>query len=194
MSITVYFITGNSSKLQEIQQILGTNVRIYPVSIDLCEYQGEPNNIVKKKLEFAAEYIQSQYNMFKNSYVMVEDTCLGLTVLNGLPGPYIKCFVNKLGLLGIVELIDKYHDKTAQCSCIIGVKKLDNSNDVQLFKGEVNGTITSPKGPQTFGWDAIFVPEGTTQTFAEMNVFKKNKISHRYLACQKLKDYFNCIC
>jgi inosine triphosphate pyrophosphatase len=165
----------------------------------LCEYQGESKHIVKKKLEFATEYIRAQYSGFNNSYVMVEDTCLGFTVLNGLPGPYIKCFVKKLGLLGIVELIDKYHDKRAQCSCIIGIKKLkndndnDNDNDVQLFKGEVNGIITSPRGPQTFGWDAIFVPEGRAQTFAEMDVFKKNKVSHRYLACQKLKDYLNSI-
>lgn len=195
MSITVYFVTGNKNKLQELQKILGNDVMVIPVSIDLCEFQGEfqGDYIVRKKLDLAIEYIQlHSQNTFKtdpaNSYVMVEDTGLYFNALNGLPGPYIKCFVEKLGLSGIAELVNKYHDKTARCVCTIGIKNINNKKS-ELFQGIVTGTITNPQGPQTFGWDAIFVPDGTTKTFAQMCINEKNLKSHRYLACKKLKEF-----
>lgn len=192
---TVYFVTGNYNKLREIQEIIGNNVTMIPVCIDLCEFQGEPDFIVRKKIDFALEFIQvHSQNVFKtdpaSSYIMVEDTSLQFNALNGLPGPYIKCFMTKLGLSGIADLVNKYNDKSAKCVCTIGIKKLDKSCEAALFKGSISGSITNPKGPETFGWDAIFIPENKTQTFAQMSVAEKNANSHRYLACQKLKEYF----
>ena len=53
----------------------------------------------------------------------------------------------------------------------------------------ITGTIVSPRGETTFGWDPIFVPDGHTQTFAEMPKDEKNKISHRRRAVDQLKAY-----
>lgn len=60
---------------------------------------------------------------------------------------------------------------------------------IHLFDGRVNGRIVSPRGPQTFGYDAIFQPDGLDKTFAEMATEDKIKISHRTLALQKLVAY-----
>jgi inosine triphosphate pyrophosphatase len=48
-----------------------------------------------------------------------------------------------------------------------------------LFIGRCEGTIVAPRGENMFGWDPIFQPKGYTQTFAEMDLEEKNKISHR---------------
>ncbi len=60
------------------------------------------------------------------------------------------------------------------------------------FDGVVQGKIAEePKGNQGFGYDPIFIPEGYTQTFAELNSAEKNKISHRGRAIQQLVEYLH---
>jgi XTP/dITP diphosphohydrolase len=59
-----------------------------------------------------------------------------------------------------------------------------------LFEGIVNGTIIKEKrGIEGFGYDPIFLPDGKTRTFAEMELSEKNTISHRALAFEKLKKF-----
>ena len=59
-----------------------------------------------------------------------------------------------------------------------------------LFEGKIEGEIiTEKKGESGFGYDPIFVPDGYTQTFAELGNDIKNKISHRALAVKKLINF-----
>ena len=59
-----------------------------------------------------------------------------------------------------------------------------------LFEGVVNGVITEqPRGTAGFGYDPLFVPDGYTTTFAEMDSEAKNAISHRGLAVEKLAAF-----
>ncbi len=59
-----------------------------------------------------------------------------------------------------------------------------------VFEGIVNGYITNKKtGTGGFGYDPIFCPDGFDQTFAELPLKVKNKISHRGIATQKLIDF-----
>ena len=59
-----------------------------------------------------------------------------------------------------------------------------------LFEGKVNGTILRERrGTGGFGYDPIFLPDGYTQTFAEMTLNQKNMISHRAIAFRKLKSF-----
>ena len=59
-----------------------------------------------------------------------------------------------------------------------------------FFEGEIKGEITNEKlGKEGFGYDPVFRPAGSTKTFAQMNAFEKNKISHRALAVNKLVDF-----
>lgn len=62
--------------------------------------------------------------------------------------------------------------------------------EVHLFEGVTEGTIVPARGPTTFGWDPIFLPDGHEQTYAEMSKEDKNAISHRYRALQKLSAFF----
>uniref|UniRef100_A0A8C3M5F8 Inosine triphosphatase n=1 Tax=Geospiza parvula TaxID=87175 RepID=A0A8C3M5F8_GEOPR len=87
---SVVFVTGNAKKLEEVTQILGESspYTLVAKKIDLPEYQGEPDEISVQKCREAARQVQGP--------VIVEDTCLCFNALGGLPGPYIKWFLEKL--------------------------------------------------------------------------------------------------
>lgn len=90
MNKTIYFITGNQNKLKEFTQIIGgvASYDFQTKSIDLPEYQGEPEEIAVAKCKAALE--------IANAPVLIEDTSLCFNALKGLPGPYIKWFLEKL--------------------------------------------------------------------------------------------------
>jgi len=90
MQKTISFITGNPNKLKEFTQIMG-DVAPYifdTKNIDLPEYQGEPEEVALEKCKTALELAKSP--------VLIEDTSLCFNGLKGLPGPYIKWFLEKL--------------------------------------------------------------------------------------------------
>ena len=93
--------------------------------------------------------------------LMAEDTSLYIDGMNGLPGPFCKWFLHALGDKGSIE----------------------------FFEGETRGTIVEPKTESKFGWDAIFLPNGSTKTYNEMSREEKNAISHRGKALAKLKAH-----
>ena len=88
---------------------------------------------------------------------MVEDTALCFEALNGLPGPYIKWFLNDLGHEGLNKLLVGFNNYNAYALCTFAYAESATSNPV-IFKGITNGKITLPKGPNSFGWDPIFQP------------------------------------
>ena len=92
-----------------------------------------------------------------------DDTGLEVEALNGAPGVY-----------------------SARYACLI------EGGEKHLFEGIVKGSIIEEKrGDSGFGYDPIFVPEGYTETFAEMGNEEKNKISHRARAVEQLCKYLN---
>eukprot|EP00088_Acartia_fossae_P063234 TRINITY_DN7692_c0_g1_i7.p1 TRINITY_DN7692_c0_g1~~TRINITY_DN7692_c0_g1_i7.p1 ORF type:complete len:207 (-),score=33.35 TRINITY_DN7692_c0_g1_i7:43-663(-) len=184
MSKTITFVTGNAKKLEEFVAILGNNFphKVISKDVDLPEYQGTPEEVVKEKCLEAARRIKGP--------VIVEDTCLCFNALGGLPGPYIKWFLKKLGPDGLPRLIADWDDKTAAALCMFGYSEGENE-EVKIFEGRTPGTIVNPpRGPRNFGWDPIFQPDGYTETYAELDSSIKNNISHRGKALAKLKEYF----
>ncbi|KAF4530998.1 hypothetical protein B566_EDAN009742 [Ephemera danica] len=153
--------------------------------LDLPEYQGESiDEICRLKCLKAARLIQGP--------VIVEDTSLCFNSLGGLPGPYIKWFLEKLGPEGLHRLLTGWEDKSAKAICTLAYCAGANASlsEVLLFQGIVDGDIVSPRGPRDFGWDPCFQPHGYTFTFAEMPKAEKNTISHRAQAVLALKAHF----
>ncbi len=155
-------------------------MEIIQLPLDIPELQGEPENIVKDKLSYAI-------NKHKGPLI-VEDTSLCYNALQGLPGPYIKDFLNKLGNQGLYRLVSAFDDKTAFAQCIFGMKK-NKKDEAKIFIGRTPGQIVEPKGPNNFGWDPNFQPEGFETTYAEMDKDIKNSISHRYKALKELTQW-----
>ncbi|KAJ2944577.1 hypothetical protein O0L34_g3928 [Tuta absoluta] len=184
-SRSITFVTGNSKKLAELRAILGTTFPFEVIShhLDLPELQGEIDEVSVKKCQEAARRLKSP--------VLVEDTSLCFNALKGLPGPYIKWFLEKLGPEGCHKLLSGWEDKSAEAVCTFAYcDGTCDDLDVQLFQGITKGTIVSPRGCTDFGWDCIFQPEGYDKTYGELDKEEKNKISHRYKALDKFRKFF----
>lgn len=181
LSRPVTFVTGNAKKLEEVRAILGQSIPFQSLSLNLPELQGEPEDISKEKARLAAKQV--------NGPVLVEDTCLCFNSLKGLPGPYIKWFLQKIGHEGLNNMLLAYEDKSAYALCVFSLA-LGPNEEPLTFLGQTLGKIVLPRGPNDFGWDPIFQPEGYDQTYAEMPKEEKNKISHRSRALALVKDHF----
>ncbi|KAH8434717.1 non-canonical purine NTP pyrophosphatase [Aspergillus melleus] len=172
------FITGNKNKLAEVRAILGSVVEVDNQAVDVPEIQGTIEEIAKEKCRRAAEVVGGP--------VLTEDTALEFRALKGLPGPYIKQFLDALGHEGLNKLLDSFEDRTAEAVCTFAFCSGPGS-EILLFQGRTEGTIVRPRGPTNFGWDPIFQYE--THTYAEMEKEEKNKISHRYKALVNLQQW-----
>ncbi|XP_009271598.1 PREDICTED: inosine triphosphate pyrophosphatase [Aptenodytes forsteri] len=168
----------------QVTQILGDSspYTLVAKKIDLPEYQGEPDEISVQKCREAARQVQGP--------VIVEDTCLCFNALGGLPGPYIKWFLEKLKPEGLYKLLAGFEDKSAYALCTFAFSTGNPEEPVKLFKGQTHGLIVEPRGPRDFGWDPCFQPDGYNQTYAELPKAVKNLISHRYRALSELSAFF----
>ncbi|GAT30651.1 nucleoside triphosphatase [Aspergillus luchuensis] len=143
----INFITGNKNKLAEVKAILGTVIDVENQAVDLPEIQGTIEEIAREKCRRAAEVVGGP--------VLTEDTALEFHALNGLPGPYIKSFLDALGHEGLNKLLDSFETRAAEAVC----------------------TFAFSSGP---GWDPIFEYRG--KTYAEMDKEEKvMELSHQFL-------------
>jgi len=176
--VKIYFVTGNKNKLKEVQMIWP---EIEGLELELTEIQDiDPKKILEKKLEEAKRYKP-------NANLMVEDLSLEINGMNGFPGPLIKWFIKSVGREGVYKMAKLFGNQTAVARVSLGYTNTKGENN--YFEGIVKGKIVRPKGESDFGWDPIFVPEGFNKTFAQMGSEEKNKISHRRIALEKLKEY-----
>jgi len=190
-TLTITFFTGSAKKLEEVKRILmsnANNTSRYHLTNenvgDLPELQGKPIDIARAKCIAAAEKI--------GSAVITEDTSLCFNALNGLPGPYVRWFMESCGLDGLNKLIEAYDDKTAYAQTVVAFCPGPGQDPV-VFDGRTTGKIVSPRGKKNFGWDPIFEPDqqpsDEKRTYAEMSSEEKDAISHRSRAFQQLRDY-----
>jgi len=184
---TITFVTGNKKKLEEVQKILADGNEIeLPFELnnkklDLPELQGDPLDVAREKCKLASEQVQGP--------VLTEDTSLCFNALNGLPGPYIKWFLEKCGHDGLNNMLGGFKDKSAYAQTIFALQ-MSSDDEVLLFEGRTDGKIVPARGSLDFGWDPVFEPlEGGGKTYGEMSKDDKNVISHRGRALAKLKDF-----
>uniref|UniRef100_A0A6M2E7R4 Inosine triphosphate pyrophosphatase n=1 Tax=Populus davidiana TaxID=266767 RepID=A0A6M2E7R4_9ROSI len=91
--------------------------------------------------------------------------------------------------LGLNNLLMAYEDKSAYALCAFSFALGPDAEPI-TFLGKTLGKIVAARGPNDFGWDPIFQPDGYEQTYAEMPKDEKNKISHRSRALDLVKSHF----
>ncbi|PON30298.1 Ham1 family protein [Trichoderma gamsii] len=191
MAPLIHFITGNANKLREVKAILEPSIEIRSQSLDLEEIQGTIEEVANSKCRRAADLANMANFIEVNGPVLVEDTALCFNALKGLPGPYIKWFLDSLGHEGLNNLLIAYKDKSAEAVCTFAYSP-GPGRDPIIFQGRTPGRIVPARGPSNFaplsGWDPVFEFEG--KTYAEMESAEKNNISHRGRALKKLQAWF----
>jgi inosine triphosphate pyrophosphatase len=173
------FATSNADKVREFSAWLG--VPIEPVNLELLELQStDLEAIVRHKLRQARETVGGP--------VLVEDTSLRFLAWGALPGPFIKHFIENMGLIGLVDALSPSRNWAAEAACGIGY--FDGQADHYL-EGRVSGMAVLPMGERGWGWDPIFRPHGSGRTYGEMPDDEKRRRSMRALALQKLAALLN---
>lgn len=174
----VTFVTGNQNKADYLSRYLGHPVE--HVKLELDELQStDLMVIVEHKVKQAYELIQKP--------VIVEDVALEFTALGGLPGPFIKFFVEKVPFDVICGMIGKGLTRQATARCVFGYY---DGQDLELFEGSMNGEIAeTPSGDNGYGWDRIFIPQGYTVTRASLNEADDQKTYLTIKPFAQLKAY-----
>ncbi|MBN1549501.1 non-canonical purine NTP pyrophosphatase [Candidatus Babeliales bacterium] len=178
--MSLYFVTGNRNKLREIQLLLP---HVEQRDLDLVEIQEiDAHKVIQAKLQEA--FTHAENNSFE---FIVEDTSLYLDCMNGLPGPFIKWFLQAVGAMGLAHIAQCCGNDKATARTIIGYAS--SPQDIHFFEGAIHGSIVLPRGESGFGWDPIFLPDGYDKTFSQMSIEEKFSISMRRQAVEKLKTY-----
>lgn len=189
-SKTLAFATNNEHKLSEIQPMLVNNYRI----ISLKEL-GFEADIPETADTFAGNALIKARYLYENYHIdcFADDTGLEVDALGGQPGVYSARYAgNHDSEANMDKLLDELKEKKDRSAQFRTVIALIINGEEHLFEGIVRGRIATERhGKEGFGYDPIFIPDGYTESFAEMGLASKNQISHRGRAVRKLIDYLN---
>ena len=186
--------THNKGKFIEISDLLPKKIKkISPIDLGI-KSPIENGKTFEDNSEIKAEFFCKNSNLVTLS----DDSGLEVDALNGEPGIFSSRFAEDLGgfqnaMKKILEKIKKINKGSkAQFISSLTIQWPDGKKITET--GIIKGSLTDIRGKNGFGYDPIFVPEGYSKTFAEMNYKEKLKIDHRQIAYKKLynkiKVYF----
>merc|ERR1719265_2431682 len=125
-----------------MKAIMGNAVDIVNVDLDLEEIQA--SNVTDVAIV--------------KGPVIVEDVGLGMEALGGMPGPFIKFFLDKVGPNGLVSLLAGHENKTATTECVYAFTE-GPGEPTQTFRGACEGEMVALRGSTKFGFDPVFQPK-----------------------------------
>lgn len=187
----IVFATHNAHKVSEVQAVLGSEYQLVTATeAGITEEIPETQPTIEGNALQKARYVYEHTGL--NCFA--DDTGLEVEALNGAPGVYSARYAgehvsyadnNVLLLRNLAGCENRKARFRTVIALIVDGKEY-------LFEGRVEGTIaTEPHGEGGFGYDPLFVPEGSQLTFAEMSSEAKNKISHRGRAVAKLVAFLH---
>ena len=190
----IVFATGNRNKLREVQDLIGSRAELstpadHGITEDIPENQPTLEGNALQKARYI--YEKTGLNCF------ADDTGLEVEALNGEPGVYSARYaaVNGAGeghssADNMALLLERLKGKSNRRARFRTVIALILDGREYTFEGIVTGEITTERsGAEGFGYDPVFRPEGYAETFAEMPLELKNRISHRGRATAKLIEF-----
>lgn len=180
---TLYFITSNKGKAIEAKtKFLETDVKIVQNDLGYPEIQADS---LEEVALFGAEDVRKRFDQ----PFFLEDAGLFIDALGGFPGVYSAYVFYRIGCDGVLKLMDNVDKRKARFRSIIAY--VEPGKKPRLFIGERIGTLSSrASGDHGFGYDPIFIPDGETRTFGQMETEEKNRFSHRGKSLEKLMDFF----
>jgi len=185
------FATNNKNKVEEIKHLTNHKFQIFTlqevgIDIDIPE----PHDTLEAN---ATEKSTTIYTL-TNEAVFSEDTGLEVAALGGAPGVKSARYAGEGRNMqdNIHKLLLELKDKPSRAAQFRTVASLIIKGKEYQFEGICKGHITTTQdGTNGFGYDPVFIPEGSDTTFANMDITEKNKFSHRKKAVQQLIDFLN---
>ena len=167
------FVTGNKDKYLEAKKVFDRyNLKLIHVDISVDEIQ---SNSISEVLIWKGFEVSK---ILGDQKFIVEDTGLFIEALNGFPGVYSSYIFKTIGCEGILKLMEGV-DNRAAYFLAYGMLYLGDGI-FKMFKVKVDGHISREiRGSHGFGFDPIFIPDGSKHTYAEMSIDVKNRYSHR---------------
>ena len=184
---TVYFATMNVNKFHEAASALSVmKIKVLMLKKRKIEIQADKiEEVVKRSALWITEKDARP--------IIVEDAGFFIQAMGGFPGPYSSYVYEKIGLAGILGLLDHFTNRGAEFRSAVAF--CNHGDLIRIFTSRVNGTVAyEERGTGGFGFDPIFIPHGENRTFAEMTIEEKNRISHRAKALEKFAKWYlrNC--
>ncbi len=179
----ICFVSRNENKVKEVSETLkDRKIRIVRKNLELEEIQDKDvAKVAKSKAEDAFALLERP--------VLVEDTGLYIEAMNGYPGSMIKHFFESIGLQGIVDFL---RGKGRKATAVTAFAYCDSAGRIRVFEGRIEGSISDKlRGKTDFNWDKIFIPRGREETYAEMGLPEKVKISQRTKALEAFHEWFD---
>lgn len=185
------FATNNKHKIREISSLLDQSYTLLGLNdVDITDDIPEDGETLSDNALHKARYVYERTGM----NVFADDTGLEVDELRGAPGVHSARFAgeNKDPDANITKLLGLLEGKRNRKARFRTVIALIFNNREYLFEGTVEGEIIDiRRGTEGFGYDPVFVADGYEQTFAEIPLSEKNRISHRARAIKKLTDFLS---
>jgi len=211
--------TRNLHKTGEIRAILGEQfeyitLRDLSSAPEVIEDAPTFEGNATKKAATVALWLTHEQKL-NDGFVIADDSGLEVDALNGAPGVHSARFAalddpaaqpgrnspdqeNNAKLLRLLARVPA-ENRTARFRCVIALVSVEGdvspsidaiAKSARIFQGKCEGRLAlAAKGAGGFGYDPLFIPNGCTQSFAELGEDVKNKLSHRAKALEELKDY-----
>lgn len=181
---SLWFLTNNRHKFREAESILASR------SITIRQLKESKVEIQSYNLESIARFALERALTQHRRRMLVEDSGLFIEALDWFPGPYSSYVHSTIGITGVLELLRNQRNRRAyfKSSVVFG----SPGTLPRLFTGKVEGRISKAgRGKLGFGYDPIFIPDGSNETFGETSSEFKNTKSHRATAFLKFADWFS---
>ena len=186
----IYFASQNQNKIREISSVLPAGIELQGIDSVTGEELEETGATLEENAIQKAVFVAEKTG--ENAFA--DDTGLEIDALNGAPGVISARYAGeqKSAADNIVKLLRELEGNSNRNAQFRTVIALIQDGKQHLFEGVVRGTITNEaRGTSGFGYDPVFVPEGSGKTFAEMTLDEKNLWSHRARAVRKLVEFLS---
>ncbi|NOT37170.1 MAG: RdgB/HAM1 family non-canonical purine NTP pyrophosphatase [Saprospiraceae bacterium] len=187
--MSLVMASANPKKIEEVRQILPERIQIISLEeMEIYDDIPETGNTLEENALIKARFIHQS----KKCNCFAEDSGLEVYSLRMEPGVYSaryaglqKSSEDNINLL--LKNLENEENRNARFRTVLALI-LDEKE--YLFEGIIQGSISkSRSGLNGFGYDPVFVPDGSVETFAQLNPEQKNEISHRGIAVRKFIDF-----
>lgn len=186
--LKVVLATNNVHKIEEIKPLLP---KIELLTLKEVGFDADIPETAETFVQNALLKAKSVFN-FCGLPCIADDSGLEISALQNRPGVHSAYYSgSRDSQKNIEKVLQEMHNQSNRKARFKTVIVYYDANSFRYFEGITYGTITEkPIGKQGFGYDPIFIPDGSEKTYAEMSLEEKNSISHRGKALKKLTEFF----